>query len=66
MLYSGKLNSEAAEMQEPIGRSREHLLLGQQPPTGRQPRRIRTSSEFPPHGGTRETSGREVEELIHV
>ena len=53
-------------MQEPIGRSHEHLLLGQQPPTGRQPRRSAPPASSPPHGGARETSGREVKELIHA
>ena len=53
-------------MQEPIGRSREHLLLGQQPPTGRQPRQSAPPASSPPHGGARETSGRRVKELIHA
>ena len=44
----------------------EHLLLGQRPPTGRQPRQSAPPASSPPHGGARETSGRRVKELIHV
>ena len=52
-------------MQEPIGRSLEDLVLGQQPPTGRQPRRSAPPASSPPHGGARDYLGERVRELIH-